>query len=158
MSSQVHSSVPPPTPVPVDVRPPVVVQLPTVSTLADSVQSPVPCGTPPQGSVQIRQTPNLASGTAEPVTARAVHPVSSQPVSEQVLPAPQHSVQSSIVSRNTVQQSLGLPSFVAVTDPHNTFKQGNKADEQTNKSELSSFKMGFTTSSLRIRGARRRKF
>ena len=106
MSSQVHSSVPPPTPVPVDVRPPVVVQLPTVSTLADSVQSPVPCRTAPQGSVQIRQTPNLASGTAEPVTARAVHPVSSQPVSEQVLPAPQHSVQSSIVSRNTVQQSL----------------------------------------------------
>lgn len=132
-SDQVHSSVPQPTPVPEDERPSAVVQLPTVSTLPDSVPSPVSHGTAPQ-AVQINPTPNLPSGTVKSsVTARAGHPVSSKPVPEHVLPAAQHSGQSSSVSRNSAHLSLGLALFVAVTDPHNTFKQGDKAGETIKK-------------------------
>lgn len=54
------------------------------------------------------------------------------PVPEDVLPAAQHPVQPSSVSRNPAE-TLGLASFVAVTDPHHTFKQGNKADETREK-------------------------
>ena len=61
------------------------------------------------------------------------------PVPEDVPPDAQHPVQPSSVSRNPAE-TLGLASFVAVTDPHHTFKQGNKADETRKKSELASFK------------------
>lgn len=100
---------------PVNARPSAIAQLPTA--FANSEPSPVLCGTVPKGSVQNNSMPSLAYGAVGSVVGKEVHQVSSKPVSDQVLPAPQHSAQSFNV--------CSPASFVAVTDPCHTFKPGD---------------------------------
>ena len=95
-TSQVCSNVPPCALAPVNARPPAIAQLPT--DFADSEPSPVLRGTVPKGSVQNNSMPSLAYGAMGSVVGKEVHQVSSKPVSDQVLPAPQHSAQSFNVS------------------------------------------------------------
>lgn len=105
---------------------PAVVQTPATTpnpTVSNSQNKSLQKQSEEQGALvpQVEESSSIPLKTPTATVSR----VESKPVTAPLDSAPVHYFQSSDVTRNPVQPSLGLSSFVAITSPQNTFSEGN---------------------------------